>query len=162
MTDRDKHYTFQRKVKFRIEGNTRLRDRFFKCSEIFSRFFFSPSPPLAWLSSTRRSTHTSWRRSGFRPLAVLAIGKQFWPLTVLAVGKQFRLLALLAIGKQSQFNYIVFNHRHKRIDRLLIGGACLPALFWLSSYVARHHLAMTPQIDAKYQVYCTFYSWLAT
>jgi hypothetical protein len=33
----------------------------------------------------------------------------------------------------------------------------LPALFWLSSYVASHHLAMAQQSTAKDQFYCTVY-----
>jgi len=32
-----------------------------------------------------------------------------------------------------------------------------PALFWLSSYVARHHLAVVPQSGAKDLFYCTVY-----
>jgi hypothetical protein len=30
-------------------------------------------------------------------------------------------------------------------------------LFWLSSYVASHHLAVAPQSGAKGQFYCTVY-----
>jgi hypothetical protein len=37
------------------------------------------------------------------------------------------------------------------MDRLLIGHG-LPALFWLSSYVASPHLAVVPQLVAKDQV----------
>jgi hypothetical protein len=33
----------------------------------------------------------------------------------------------------------------------------LPALFWLSSYVTSHCLAVVPQSGAKQNVYCTFY-----
>jgi hypothetical protein len=43
------------------------------------------------------------------------------------------------------------NHRHTRIDRLLIGTARPPALFWLSNYVASHNLAVAPQSGAKDQ-----------
>jgi hypothetical protein len=31
------------------------------------------------------------------------------------------------------------------------------ALFWLSSYVTSHHLAVAPQSGAKDQFYCTAY-----
>jgi hypothetical protein len=34
----------------------------------------------------------------------------------------------------------------------------LPVLFWLSSYVASHHLAVAPQSGAKDQFYCAVYS----
>jgi hypothetical protein len=34
----------------------------------------------------------------------------------------------------------------------------MPALFWLSSYVASHHLAAVPQSVAKGQFYCTVYN----
>jgi hypothetical protein len=33
----------------------------------------------------------------------------------------------------------------------------MPALFWLISYVACHHLAVAAQYGAKYQFYCTVY-----
>jgi hypothetical protein len=33
----------------------------------------------------------------------------------------------------------------------------LPALFWLSSNVASHHLAVAPQCDAKDKFYFTVY-----
>ncbi len=48
-----------------------------------------------------------------------------------------------------------FDHRHNRIDKLLIDISAI--LFWLSSYVASHHLAMAPQSGAKDQLYCTVY-----
>jgi hypothetical protein len=47
-------------------------------------------------------------------------------------------------------------HRHKRIHRLLVGMAHVPC-FWLSSYVASHHLAVAPQSSVKYQFYFTAY-----
>ncbi len=34
----------------------------------------------------------------------------------------------------------------------------MPALFWLSSYVASHHLAVSPQSGAKDQFYFTVYN----
>jgi hypothetical protein len=34
----------------------------------------------------------------------------------------------------------------------------LPALFWLSIYVASHLLAVAPQAGAEYQFYCTIYN----
>jgi hypothetical protein len=34
---------------------------------------------------------------------------------------------------------------------------CLPALFWLSSNVASHCLALEPQSGAKQNFYCTVY-----
>jgi hypothetical protein len=34
----------------------------------------------------------------------------------------------------------------------------LPALFWLSSYVASHCLAAAPQSGAKQNFYCTVYN----
>jgi hypothetical protein len=34
----------------------------------------------------------------------------------------------------------------------------VPALFWLSSYVASHHLGVVPQASAKFQLYCTVYN----
>ena len=43
---------------------------------------------------------------------------------------------------------------------LLIGLACTahwPALFWLSSYVASHCIAVAPQSGAKQIFYCTVY-----
>jgi hypothetical protein len=45
--------------------------------------------------------------------------------------------------------------RQLKIDRLLI--SCLSALFWLSCYVASHHLAVAPQSSVKYQFYSTLY-----
>jgi hypothetical protein len=39
-------------------------------------------------------------------------------------------------------------HRQLKIHRLLIGTAST-GLFWFSSYVASHHLAVTPQSGAK-------------
>jgi hypothetical protein len=36
--------------------------------------------------------------------------------------------------------------------------ACPACLFWLSSYVASHHLAVALQTVAKGKVYCTVYS----
>jgi hypothetical protein len=47
-------------------------------------------------------------------------------------------------------------HKNKRIKRTAHGHD-LPALFWLSSYVAGHHLAVAPQYSAKDQMYCTAY-----
>ena len=35
---------------------------------------------------------------------------------------------------------------------------CPPALFWLCSYVASHHLDVAPQSGAKDKFYCTVYS----
>ncbi len=46
-------------------------------------------------------------------------------------------------------------HRQKRIHRLLIDPACLCALFWLSSYVAGHCLAVAPQSSAK-QIFLSY------
>ncbi len=45
------------------------------------------------------------------------------------------------------------NQRHNIIHRLIC-MVCLPALFWLSIYVASHHLAVVPQSGAKDQFYC--------
>jgi hypothetical protein len=42
-------------------------------------------------------------------------------------------------------NPLGWNHRHKRKHRLLIG----PALFWLSSYVTSHCLAVVPPSGAN-------------
>jgi len=45
-------------------------------------------------------------------------------------------------------------HRHKRKHRLLHSP---PALFWLSSYVTSHYLAVVPQSGAKEKLYCSVY-----
>jgi hypothetical protein len=47
-------------------------------------------------------------------------------------------------------------HRHKIIT-WTAHWRSLPALFWLSSYVTSHHLAVVPQSGAKDQLYCTVY-----
>jgi hypothetical protein len=44
-------------------------------------------------------------------------------------------------------------HRHKKIHRLPICMAGV--LFWLNSYVASHHLPVTPQSGQKDLFYCT-------
>ncbi len=47
-------------------------------------------------------------------------------------------------------------HRHKRIHKAAHWPG-LPALFWLSSYVASHCIAVAPQSGAKQIFYCTVY-----
>ncbi len=45
-----------------------------------------------------------------------------------------------------------FKHRHKRIHRLFNS-----TVFWLSSYVASHYLAVVAQSGAKEKFYSTIY-----
>jgi hypothetical protein len=47
------------------------------------------------------------------------------------------------------------NHRHE--NTLAAHWHGLPALFWLSSYVAGCHLAVVPQSGAKLKFYCIVY-----
>ncbi len=49
-----------------------------------------------------------------------------------------------------------WNHRHKRIHKT-DHWPSPPALFWLSSYVARHCLAVAPQSGGKQIFYSTVY-----
>jgi hypothetical protein len=54
------------------------------------------------------------------------------------------------------FIQVLLSHSYKRIHRLLIGKSP-PALFWLSSHVASHRLAVAPHSGAKQTFYCTVY-----
>jgi hypothetical protein len=53
-------------------------------------------------------------------------------------------------GWNSTFFKFYVDHRHKRIHRL-------SALFWKSSYVSGHCLAVAPQSGVKQIFYCTVY-----
>jgi hypothetical protein len=51
-----------------------------------------------------------------------------------------------------------FNVPHIDIREYIdFSSRSLPALFWLSSYVTSHYLAVAPQSGAKQNSYCTVY-----